>query len=164
MIFQNLFVTLHPATVHFPIALLMLASMAGLLYVYWQPHSSLLLLTWWPLRLGWIGVAIAILTGLLAQSGLPPQAPYRSILNWHIGTGLALLVNYGLLLYQEWVYHSARASKERLRRGISAAHVLDDPRVRLWITLCLITGIGLLFASGWNGGRLVYEWGVNVRR
>src|ERR1700712_4548060 len=111
MIFQNLSTTLHPTTVHFPIALLMVASVAGLLYLYWQPHSTLLTLTWWPMRLGWIGAAAAVLTGLLAQRGLPPQAPYLGILNWHIGTGLALLVNYGLLLYQAWVYNSVRANK-----------------------------------------------------
>lgn len=164
MLFQNLLTTLHPATVHFPIALLMLASVAGLLYLYWQPHSTLLLLTWWPMRLGWIGAAAAVLTGLLAQRGLPPQAPYHNILNWHIGTGLALLVNYGLLLYQVWIYDSARSSKARTRRGISATHLLADPQARVWSSFLLITGVVLLFASGWNGGQLVYEWGVNVMR
>lgn len=164
MIFQNFSTTLHPATVHFPIAFLLLASVAGLLYLYWQSNATLLLLTWWPMRLGWLGTVAAVLTGLLAQSGLPPQAPYQNVLNWHIGTGLALLVDYGLLLYQAWVYDSARARKERVRHGVNAAHLLDDARARVTITLLLIAGIVLLFASGWNGGRLVYEWGVNVVR
>ncbi|MCX6046990.1 MAG: hypothetical protein NT075_17945 [Chloroflexi bacterium] len=164
MIFQHLLTTLHPATVHFPIALLLVASVAGLLYLYWQPHNTLLILTWWPMRLGWLGAAAAVLTGLLAQRGLPPQAPYLAILNWHIGTGLALLVNYGLLLYQAWVYDSARSTKARLRRGINATHLLDDRQARLLSSLLLVAGLVLLFASGWNGGRLVYEWGVNVLR
>jgi uncharacterized membrane protein len=164
MLFQNLSVTLHPATVHFPIAFLLLGSVAGLLYIYWRPHNNLLFLIWWPLRLGWLGVLVAVLTGLLAQSGLPPQAPYQNILNWHIGTGLALLVNYGLLLYQAWGFGSARSRKARVRQGTSAAHLLDDVQARRWTTLLLLTGIALLFASGWNGGRLVYEWGVNVLR
>ena len=161
---QQLLATLHPATVHFPIAFLLLASGAGLLYVQWQPHPTLRSLTWWPMRLGWIGVALAVLTGLLAQSGLPPQAPYQAVLNWHIGTGLALLVNYGLLLYQQWIYGSARASKARIRVGISTTELLDDTRARFWLNLLLGVGVILLFASGWNGGRLVYEWGVNVAR
>jgi len=160
---QNLITTLHPALVHFPIAFLLLASTCGLLYLYWQPHPTLLLLTWWPMRLGWLGVGAAVLSGLLAQSGLPPQAPYQSVLNWHIGTGLALLVSCGLLVYQQWVYGSARAQKQRARAGLTTTELLDDPKAKVWVTLLLVAGIVLLFASGWNGGRLVYEWGVNVK-
>ena len=83
-------INLHPATVHFPIAFLLLASGAGLLYMYWRPLEVLRTLTWWPMLLGWLGALVAMLTGLLAQSGLPPQAPYRATLNWHITSGLAL--------------------------------------------------------------------------
>jgi uncharacterized membrane protein len=153
---------LHPATVHFPIGLLSLASLAGLLYLYWRPQPVLSTLTWWPMRLGWLGGLVAVLTGLLAQSGLPPAAPYRGILNWHIGSGLALLVVYGLLLYQQWLFHSPKAQKERLRTGNGATDLLDDPQARIGFTLLALAGLLLLIASGWNGGRLVYEWGVNV--
>ena len=72
-------INLHPATVHFPIAFLLLASGAGLLYMYWRPLDVLRTLTWWPMLLGWLGALVAILTGLLAQSGLPPEAPYRAL-------------------------------------------------------------------------------------
>ena len=96
-------INFHPATVHFPIAFLLLGSAAGLLYLYWQPLGHIRTLTWWPLRLGWIGTGVAILTGILAQSGLPPQAPYRDVLNWHISTGLAVWVLYGFLLYRHWI-------------------------------------------------------------
>ncbi len=164
MTFENLSATLHPAVVHFPIAFLLLASTTALIYLYGQPKPTLLLLTWWPMRLGWIGVGVAVLTGLLAQSDLPPQAPYQHVLNWHIGTGLGLLVSYGLLLYQQWVYGSLRAQKRRSRAGVSTTEWLDDKSARGWITLLLVAGIALLFASGWNGGRLVYEWGVHVAR
>ena len=43
--------------------------------------------------LGWLATG-AILTGLLAQSGLPPD-PYRDVLNQHIGSG-ALAVLYAV--------------------------------------------------------------------
>jgi uncharacterized membrane protein len=30
------------------------------------------------------------------------------------------------------------------------------------LTAVLFAGIALIVATGWNGGILVYEWGVNV--
>ena len=152
----------HPMTVHFPIALLLLASAAGLAYLYWQPHPALLVLTWWPMRLGWIGGVVAVATGLLAQSGLPPDAPYRAVLNWHIGTGLALLVVYGLLIYQRWLFDSSKG--KRVRQAQDYVDLLDDPTRRIGFSLLALLGMLLVVASGWNGGRLVYEWGVNVMR
>lgn len=149
--------TLHPATVHFPIALLLLASASGLLYLWIVRADALRTLCWWPMRLGWIGGGVAVLSGLLAQAGLPPQAPYRPLLNWHIGTGLALLVVYGVLLYVEWVRRPTRT-----RRDAPPLPLLEDPGARLWVSGLLLAGALLLVASGWNGGRLVYEWGVNV--
>ncbi len=162
MTFPYLLTQLHPATVHFPIALLSLASSAGLLYLYWQARPALVVLTWWPMFLGWLGATVAILTGLLAQSGLPPTAPYRTVLNWHISTGLALFVVYGVLLYQRWVYNSVRVRKARTRRGIDSRELLEDARAKGWLSLLLLIGLVLIVASGWNGGKLVYEWGVNV--
>jgi len=157
---------LHPATVHFPIAFLLLASGAGLLHIYWRPLDLLRTLTWWPMLLGWLGTLVAILTGLLAQSGLPPEAPYRATLNWHITSGLALWVLYGLLLYWQWLLQ-----KKPPRRPKAAEPTVTPPPDLLqqsslhWrVTLLLLTGIGLVLASGWNGGQLVYTWGVNVLR
>ena len=157
--------TLHPATVHFPIALLILASVAGLLYLYWQPRAELRTLVWWMLPLGWLGVGAAICTGLLAQAGLPPQAPYRSLLNWHISSGLALLILYAGLLYVRWLRrHKRKPTTHNASQPVDSADpLLDDPNARWWLTLLFLLGIGLVVASGWNGGRLVYEWGVNVR-
>ena len=154
---------LHPMIVHFPIALLCLASLAGLVYLYWRPYPVLLALTWWPMRLGWIGGAVAVASGLIAQSGLPPAAPYRGILNWRIGTGLALLVCYGLLIYWRWLFDSSKAKKQRIRAAQSFSDLLDDPKARTGFTVVALLGLCLVIASGWNGGRLVYEWGVNVK-
>lgn len=72
--------------------------------------------------LGWIGAIVAALTGLLAQRGLPPQAPYQAILNWHTTTGLAQIVVYGLLLYQQWRY-PILVKRRAKRRGKG----LSDP-------------------------------------
>lgn len=157
-------INLHPATVHFPIAFLLLASGAGLLYIYWRPLEVLRTLTWWPMLLGWLGALVAMLTGLLAQSGLPPAAPYRATLNWHITTGLALWVLYGLLLYWQWLYQKrpSRRTKAKEPPVAPPPDLLQQPVHRWRVTLLLLVGIGLILASGWNGGKLVYTWGVNV--
>lgn len=157
---------LHPATVHFPIAFLLLASSAGLLYLYWRPLDLLRTLTWWPMGLGWLSALVAMLTGLLAQSGLPPDAPYRAVLNGHITSGVALWVLYGLLLYWRWLFlkKPTRRPKATTTNPAlpTATDLLQVPAAKLRLTLFFLTGIGLVLASGWNGGQLVYTWGVNV--
>lgn len=154
-------VTLHPAVVHFPIALLLLGSVCALLYLYGPRRPELLILAWAPLFLGWLATGAAILTGLLAQSGLPPDPPYRSVLNWHIGSGMALAVVYAVLLYRWWLQRS-RARSANAKHATLPPELLDDPRARGWVTILLLLGIVLVIASGRNGGALVYDWGVNV--
>jgi len=158
---------IHPATVHFPIAFLLLASSAGLLYLYWRPLEVLRTLTWWPMLLGWLGTLVAMGTGLLAQSDLPPQAPYRTVLNWHITSGLALWVLYGLVLYWQWLLRKKPAARKKSSASAASPDLLPPdllqrPEARLRLTFLLLVGIGLVLASGWNGGQLVYTWGVNI--
>lgn len=153
--------TLHAMTIHFPIALLFFASAAGLLYLHAVRRVELRLLTWWPMAVGWIMLGVAILTGLLAQSRLPPQSPYTDMLNWHIGMGLAAVVVYGFLLYRRWL-QAARAASPRKRVESLPPELLDDPAARLWLTGLLAAGAALVLLSGWSGGQLVYRWGVNV--
>ncbi len=154
---------LHPATVHFPIALLLLGSLLTLLHLFRRPAVDLRLTIWLLLGLGWLGGAVAVLTGLLAQIDLPPDAPYRTVLNFHIGAGLAVLVFYGFLLYRGWLYRGARARKEREKRGDPTADLLDDTGARAWIAAVVVLGALLIVATGWYGGQLVYQFGVNVQ-
>jgi uncharacterized membrane protein len=158
---------LHPSVVHFPIALLCTGSATGLVYLFFRPRPELRLATWLALLAGWVACAAAVLTGLIAQSGLPPDAPYRAVLNRHIAAGFTVLAIYGLLLYQRLIYGTARARKARARMGadgVGAAgrDLLDDPTRRLWNALLLLIGLASVVLTGWNGGELVYLWGVNV--
>jgi uncharacterized membrane protein len=167
---MNLLTHLHPSIVHFPIALLLLGSAVALAHLYGlagrSPRLDLRRTAWFLLLLGWLALLPAVLSGLLAQSPLPPDAPYRTVLNWHTATGLALLVLYGLLLYRGWIFQGAKARKARAgKRDTNAQEVvdlLDNPSSRIWLTFALLAGIALVAATGWNGGILVYEWGVNV--
>ena len=104
----------------------------------------------------------AIVSGIVAQGALPPEAPYRPLLNWHTGSGLALAVLYGDLLYGGWLDWKRRKSAER-EGWVSATDLLIG-RGRKWrLTVQLTLGIGLVIFSGWLGGQLVYEFGVGVR-
>lgn len=157
------FTHLHPTTVHFPIAFLLLASALTLIHLFRRPVFNLKPMIWLLLLLGWVGGGVAVLTGLLAQAYLPPQAPYRTVLNLHIWSGLATLVLYGFWLYRGWLYRSARAHRRCRRTAAIAEDLLDDDAARWWIALLAIVGALLIIATGWFGGRLVYEFGVNVR-
>jgi uncharacterized membrane protein len=187
---MDLLTHLHPAVVHFPIALLLLGSVVALVHLL-GPRAArqwldLRRTAWFLLGLGWLATIPAVLSGLLAQSPLPPDAPYRGVLNWHTATGLGLLVLYGLLLYRGWIFQGAKARKARqaaaIKRGAlpggqagghkdaehgrtqeEVADLLDNPSSRAWLAVVLCAGIALILATGWNGGNLVYEWGVNVR-
>jgi uncharacterized membrane protein len=166
---MNLLTHLHPAVVHFPIALLLLGSAVALAHLYRIGGQNVPLdlrrTAWFLLGVGWLATIPAVLSGLLAQSPLPPDAPYRTVLNWHTATGLGVLVIYGLLLYQGWIFRGTKARKARAARGSQNREVVDlfdNPSSRIWLTVVLLAGMAVIFATGWNGGILVYEWGVNV--
>ena len=153
---------LHPSTVHFPIALLLLGSGLTLLQLWRRAPVDLKLTIWLLFGLGWIGGAVAVLTGLLAQANLPPDAAYRPVLNFHIGAGLAMLAVYGFLLYRGWLYHGAKAQRMRRQRGVATVDLLDDAAARGWIAPLVVVGALLIVTTGWFGGQLVYQFGVNV--
>ena len=168
---MNLLTHLHPAIIHFPIALLLLGSAMALVHLYHlagpNPRIDLRRTAWFLIGLGWIAIIPAVLSGLLAQSPLPPDAPYRVILNWHTATGLGLLILYGLLLYQGWIFQGAKARKARaFKEGANAKRGCRFARQPL--VACLAdSSLGrrhdpTSWPTGWNGGILVYEWGVNV--
>lgn len=161
---MNFLTHLHPATVHFPIALLLLGSLLTGVHLLRPTPFDLKPTIWLLLTLGWISGAFSVLTGLLAQANLPPDAPHRTVLNFHIGAGLAVLLVYGFLLYRSWLHRSARAQKVRQARGVTTTDLLDDPAARVWLAVIVLLGALLIVATGWCGGQLVYAFGVNVQR
>lgn len=157
---------LHPGVVHFPIALLSFGSVAGLLYLYWKPRYEMRVLTWYPLWVGWLGALVAVATGLFAQSGLPPNAPYAQVLNVHVSTGFAVAILYAIPLYRQWLLGKRGPkgrAQERTKTKAPTADLLDEPSARGWLTAVFGVGLLLVLIVGASGGRLVFEWGVNVQ-
>lgn len=153
---------IHAAVVHFPIALLICGSLAILGTLHRWPRVELRVIGWGLLLPGWVTLLAAIVSGIVAQGALPPEAPYRPLLNWHTGSGLALAVIYGDLLYRGWLHWKRRKREER-KGSASAADLMVDPVQKGRLTVQLILGIGLVIFSSWLGGQLVYEFGVGVR-
>ncbi len=152
----------HAAVVHFPIALLICGSLAILGKLHRWPRVELGIIGWGLLLPGWLALLAAIVSGIVAQGALPPEAPYRPLLNWHTGSGLALAVVYGDLIYRGWL-HWRRSKRAEGEGWFSEADLLTERGPKWRLTVQLLLGIGLVIFSGWLGGQLVYEFGVGVR-
>ena len=70
---MNLLTHLHPALVHFPIALLLVASAAGLTYLFVWPRGELRLITWSAALAGWVACAVAVANIRLLQRERKPS-------------------------------------------------------------------------------------------
>ncbi len=158
---------IHPILVHFPIVLLIGCSAAALAYLHWQPRPELRILTWWLLPPGWLFLLLTVITGIIDQGNLPPDAPYRTLLNLHTTSGLILCLLYGDLLYRSWLHRSRQRAAATQKATIpgrlpTTGDFLDQPGRKWPLTAQLLLGIALVIWSGWLGGELVYVWGVNV--
>jgi len=152
----------HAAVVHFPIALLICGSLALLGTLYRWPRVELRIIGWGLLLPGWLALVAAIVSGIVSQGALPPDAPYRPLLNWHTGSGLVLAVLYGDLVYRLWLLWTRR-NKQEGEDWTWLGDILSGGGGKWRFTVQLVVGIGLIAFSGWLGGQLVYEFGAGMR-
>lgn len=139
-------IVLHPATVHFPIVLLLLNLALTLLYLR-RRDPFLERSAYGALIIGWWSALAAILTGTLEIAfNWPLPAEVVGWLNAHAASGLIILVIYGQALLQR-------------RRN---PHILDSAQRRIYLGL-LSGGAALVLLSGWIGGHLVYALGFGIR-
>jgi uncharacterized membrane protein len=140
---------LHPFTVHFPLALLLVSGLFTLLAVRragagWETSAYHCMLV------GWLGGVVALLTGTLdavRQLVGPDAVRDNTLINWvnaHAFSTLAALVVYGQAL---------------LRRRRNQA-ILADPEARRGYLRLHVLGAALLLLGGWLGGHLVYGLGL----
>ncbi len=140
---------LHPFTVHFPIALLLVSGLFTLIALRrgdpaWETSAYHCLLA------GWVAGVVAALSGAFdaARQLIGPEAP-RALAGWvnaHAFVNIAALIVYGQAL---------------LRRRRRADLLADATARRGYLRLHAI-GALLLVVGGWLGGQLVYRFGLGV--
>jgi len=136
---------LHPAVVHFPIALYLLGVLFTAGYL-WRRTPDYERFAYWSFILAWAGTAAAALVGLVDQGGLAPGDPRRDAINNHITGGVALLILNGLVVYYRFRWED----------------VLTGPR--RWQYLGLVAaGLAALVTTGFLGGDLVYRLKVGIQ-
>jgi uncharacterized membrane protein len=136
---------LHPRLVHFPIAL-GLAGALGLVLGLILHREQWIAWARVSLLLGWFGLLVAALSGLIDQSRAPGTPAVTDAINLHITVGVGLIIVFGLALY--WPLRNRR--------------LWTDPALRLPYIALLLLGAALMLLEGWLGGKLVYTLGVGV--
>jgi uncharacterized membrane protein len=138
---------LHPALVHFPLALFPVGVLLDVLGRLLR-RQDMARAGWWLQLGGTIGLALAIGTGLIAKEAAMPLPPSAAdILSLH--EQLAFSAGGTLFLLFLW-----RAAG----RG-----ALPSGRENTFLALYLV-GVSLLLVAGWLGGDLVFNFGVGVSR
>ncbi len=133
---------LHPAVVHFPVALLVLNFALTLAYLRY-PDLFLERMAYGALVIGWWGSFVAVLTGtLLLAYSWPLQDNVMLWVNLHALLGIVLLLIYGQALL--WRRRSPQ--------------LLDSTGRNAYLRL-LALGLVTLLIDGWIGGYLVYDLG-----
>ena len=134
----------HPAVVHYPIALMTLSVIADLLG-YLSGDQTLQATGTWALFGAGIGAAVAIIAGLIDMKRAKIKHAAHERVHIHMKVGLALFVAIVLLTLWRWV-------------------VTLDPHHGLgWVYLIpAFVVLALTFLQGWLGGELVFTDGVGV--
>lgn len=143
---------LHPITVHFPLALLLVSGLFTVIALRrgdarWETSAYHCLIV------GWLAGVVALLTGTVdaVRQLVGPDAPRdNELVGWVNAHAIANLGAMG-------VYGQALLRRRR------RADLLDDPDARrryLWLHA---VGAALLLAGGWIGGHLVYVLGLGVQ-
>jgi uncharacterized membrane protein len=139
------FAPLHPRFVHFPIALSLVGA-AFIAFGVWRKQERWTSYGQITLVLGWIGILVAVITGLIDQTFAPDDAAVAALLNQHITAGIALIVAVGLAIY--WPLRNKKLWQTSAK----------------WGYLALLAAIVLLvIVEAWLGGKLVYQYGVGVQ-
>jgi uncharacterized membrane protein len=138
-------IELHPAIVHFPVALLTIAAFFGVLSLF-SKKEFFKETAFWNLLIGVIGAIVAVLTGLIEEQILAHNDEIHRILVRHKFTGFGILIASFVLLIWVWV------RKNKFGKGEYIA----------WVFF-LVLGTAAVFYQGFLGGKMVFEQGAGVK-
>ena len=137
---------LHPILVHIPMAMWPGALIFDLLSQWGIGGNAVVLLSFYAIVFGLIASLLAVPTGVVDWSGVKKEKPAWKIGLYHMILNLLVAVIFAINL-------GLRAQTYR-----EATQVAGKP------LLLSIVGTALLIGSAYLGGRMVYEYGINVVR
>ena len=134
---------LHPATVHFPIALLITSGIAWIIY-FFKPLDVFKDVAFWLHTFGLIGVGLAILTGNL-EIPVDIEEAGQQLLETHEILGYTIAWLFLML----WLWHYFR--KDNMQ-----------PKELVAFAVLYILSLSFVVWTSYIGGKLVYEYGAGI--
>ena len=135
---------LHAALNDLPVALLLTAILFDLLAVATK-RQSFREVGVWTMLVGAIGGAVAVLSGLQAEEHISHGEAVHRVMETHEQLGLIMLGVFGVLTLWRVVRERRMGARERALNLVLA-----------------IGGVGVLFATGLYGGKLVFEHAAGI--
>ena len=138
-------IKLHPAIVHFSVALLLLAGFFGIVSLFgkrefWKDLTIKFFIT------GVLFTPLAVLTGVIEVLNLKHNEAIHKLLTLHQYNGFAILGFYLILLAWYWFRRKIMGNKEYAP-----------------FVLCLFLGSMLVLFQGYLGGEMVFSEGAGVK-
>jgi uncharacterized membrane protein/nitrite reductase/ring-hydroxylating ferredoxin subunit len=136
---------LHPMLVHFPIGLFIISLLLDLASLAFPSVPYLVRDAFYAMLVGVITALIAAVPGFVDYTDIRSDHPAKRTATAHLILNLVVVVIYGIDL------------------GVRSS-ALDELKTPLVPLILSLVGITLLSASGYLGGRLVYDEGISVGR
>jgi uncharacterized membrane protein/nitrite reductase/ring-hydroxylating ferredoxin subunit len=136
---------IHPMLVHFPIGFFILSLILDVFSLLFPGTLYLLRSSFYAMLFGVITALIAAVPGFVDYSDIRADHPGKRTATAHLTLNLLVVAVYGINL------------------GLRSSS-LADPKVSGAALLLSLIGVSLLSASGYLGGKLVYDEGIAVGR
>ena len=136
---------IHPMLVHFPIGFFILSLLLDLASFLFPDAPYILRSSFYAMLLGVITALIAAIPGFVDYGDIRNDHPGKRTATAHMTLNLLVVAVYGINL------------------GLRSS-ALADSKISMASLLLSLVGVGLLSASGYLGGKLVYDQGIAVGR